>query len=67
MIASCYFTAPAARAVVAWVVFGLGAVYALWIAVVSWAWLEFFAAGAWERSSSVAADAGPKDLQKKQS
>ena len=44
IIVSCYFTAPAARAVVAWVVFGVGAVYALWIAVVSWAWGEFIAA-----------------------
>ena len=45
IIVSCYFTAPAARVLVAWVVFGLGAVYALWIAVVSWAWGEFIAAG----------------------
>ena len=45
IIASCYFTAPAARVVVAWVVFGAGAAYALWIAVVSWAWGEFVAAG----------------------
>src|ERR1044071_9783772 len=45
MIASCYFTAPAARAVVAWVVFGLGAVYALWIAVTASAWGEFISAG----------------------
>ena len=45
MIVSCYFAAPAARAVVAWVVFGADAVYALWIAVVSWAWGEFVAAG----------------------
>jgi hypothetical protein len=45
IIASCYFTAPAARVVVAWVVFGAGAAYALWIAVVSWAWGEFIAAG----------------------
>ena len=37
IIASCYFTAPAARVVVAWVVFGAGPVYALWIAMVSWA------------------------------
>ena len=45
IIVSCYFTAPAARVLVAWVVFSLGAVYALWIAVVSWAWGEFIAAG----------------------
>jgi hypothetical protein len=45
IIASCYVTAPAARALVAWVVFGVGAVYALWIAIVSWAWGEFVAAG----------------------
>ena len=45
IIVSCYFTAPAARTVVAWVVFAAGAVYALWIAVVSWAWGEFIAAG----------------------
>jgi len=42
---SCYFTAPAARTVVARVVFPAGDVYALWIAVVSWAWAEFIAAG----------------------
>ena len=34
IIVSCYFTAPAARTFIAWIVFGLGAVYALWIAVV---------------------------------
>ena len=45
IIVSCYFTAPAARTLVAWVVFGVGGVYALWIAVVSWAWGEFIAAG----------------------
>ena len=45
IVASSYFTAPSSRALVAWVVFGLGAVYALWIAVVSWAWPEFIAAG----------------------
>jgi hypothetical protein len=45
IIVSCYFTAPAARALVAWVAFGAGAVYALWIAIVSWAWGEFIAAG----------------------
>lgn len=45
IIVSCYFTAPAARALVAWLVFGVGAVYALWIAIVSWAWPEFTAAG----------------------
>ena len=45
IIVSCYFTAPTARALVAWVVFGAGAVYALWIAVISWAWGEFVAAG----------------------
>jgi uncharacterized protein involved in cysteine biosynthesis len=45
IIISCYYTAPAARTVVAWVVFAVGAVYALWIAVVSWAWAEFIAAG----------------------
>lgn len=45
IIVSCYFTAPAARAVVAWVMFGAGVVYALWIAVASSAWGEFIAAG----------------------
>jgi hypothetical protein len=45
IIVSCYFTAPAARAVVAWVVFGAGAVYALWIAVTASTWGEFIAAG----------------------
>ena len=45
MIVLCYFTAPAARALVAWVVFGLAGVYVLWIAIVSWAWSEFVAAG----------------------
>ena len=46
IVVSCYFTAPTARALVAWVVLGVGAVYALWIAIISWAWGEFFAAGA---------------------
>lgn len=46
IIVSCYLTAPAARVLVAWIVFGLGAVYALWIAVISWAWGEFISAGA---------------------
>jgi len=41
IIVSSYFTAPAARTVVAWVVFAVGAIYALWIAVISWAWTEF--------------------------
>ncbi|HMF45201.1 MAG TPA: hypothetical protein VKE29_00885 [Candidatus Udaeobacter sp.] len=41
----CYFAVPAARAVVAWIVFGTGGIYALWLAVVSWAWGEFIAAG----------------------
>jgi len=41
----CYFAVPAARAVVAWVVFGADGIYALWLAVVSWAWGEFIAAG----------------------
>ena len=45
IIVPSYFTAPAARAVVAWVVFAVGAIYALWIAVISWAWGEFLAAG----------------------
>src|SRR5262245_8674311 len=45
IIVSGYFTAPAARTPVAWIVFGLGGVYALWIAVISWAWGEFMAAG----------------------
>jgi hypothetical protein len=45
IVASYYFTAPTARTLVAWVVFSMGAVYALWIAVVSWAWGEFVAAG----------------------
>jgi hypothetical protein len=45
IIVSCYFIAPSGRAVVAWVVFGLGGVYALWIAIISWAWPEFIAAG----------------------
>ena len=46
IVVSCYFTAPAARIVVAWIVLAAGGVYALWIAVVSWAWAEFMAAGA---------------------
>lgn len=46
IIVSCYFTAPAARTVVAWVVLSAGGVYALWIAIISWAWGEFIAAGA---------------------
>ena len=45
IIASCYFTAPAVRAIVAWVAFGAGAAYALWIAVETSAWGEFVAAG----------------------
>jgi hypothetical protein len=45
VIASCYFTAPAARTLVAWVVFAAGAIYVLWVAVVSWACSEFIAAG----------------------
>src|SRR5262245_52219805 len=45
IIMSCYFTAPAARVYVTWIVFGAGAVYALWIAIVSWAWAEFVSAG----------------------
>jgi hypothetical protein len=45
IIVSCYVTAPAARTLVAWIVFSLGGVYALWIAVISWAWREFIAAG----------------------
>lgn len=45
IIVSCYFTAPAARVLVAWVVFGAGGVYALWLAIISWAWSEFLAAG----------------------
>jgi hypothetical protein len=45
VIVSCYFTAPAARTLVAWVVLAVGGIYALWIATVSWAWPEFIAAG----------------------
>ena len=45
IIVSCYFTAPVARAAVAWVVFGAGAVYALWIALAWSTWGEFIAAG----------------------
>lgn len=45
IVVSAYFTAPAARAVVAWVVFGAGGIYALWLAIISWAWGEFVAAG----------------------
>ena len=45
IVVSCYFTAPAPRTVMTWVVFGAGAVYALWIAIISWAWSEFVAAG----------------------
>jgi len=45
IIVSCYFTAPVARALVAWVVLGAGGIYAVWIAVVCWAWGEFIAAG----------------------
>lgn len=36
IIVACYFTAPTARALVAWII---------WIAVVSWVWSEFLAAG----------------------
>jgi hypothetical protein len=45
IIASAYFVAPAGRPTVAWIVFGAGAVYALWIAVTASAWGEFVAAG----------------------
>jgi hypothetical protein len=34
IISSAYFIAPAARHLVAWIVFAAGAVYALWIALV---------------------------------
>jgi hypothetical protein len=46
VISSAYFIAPAARPPVAWIVFGAGAAYALWIAVTASAWGEFVAAGA---------------------
>ena len=45
IIVSSYFTAPTRRILVAWIVFGVGGVYALWLALVSWAWGEFLAAG----------------------
>jgi hypothetical protein len=45
IISSTYFVAPAARPLVAWIVFAAGAVYALWIAVSTSAWGEFVAAG----------------------
>src|SRR5437762_2508250 len=45
IISSAYFVAPAARPLVAWIVFAAGAVYALWIAVSTSAWGEFVAAG----------------------
>lgn len=60
IIASSCFTAPAARTLVAWIVFAAGGVYALWIAVISWAWGEFVAAGHWWDSSSVVIYASPK-------
>ena len=46
VISSAYFIAPAARPLVAWIAFGAGAAYALWLAVVASAWGEFVAAGA---------------------
>jgi hypothetical protein len=45
IISSVYFVAPAARHLVAWIVFAVGAAYALWIAVGTSAWGEFMAAG----------------------
>ena len=45
IISSAYFVAPGARPIVAWIVFGAGAAYALWIAVSTSAWGEFVAAG----------------------
>jgi len=45
IISSAYFIAPAARPLIAWIVFGAGAAYALWLAVVASAWGEFVAAG----------------------
>src|SRR5437867_12850426 len=46
LIISCaYFVAPAARRLVVWIVFGIGAFYALWIAWSTAAWGEFIAAG----------------------
>jgi hypothetical protein len=45
VISSAHFIAPAARSRVAWIVFGTGAVYALWMAVTASAWGEFVAAG----------------------
>ena len=45
IIASAYFVAPASRALVAWIVFGAGAAYALSMAVAASAWGEFVAAG----------------------
>ena len=46
VISSAYFIAPAARPLIASIVFGAGAAYALWLAVVASAWGEFVAAGA---------------------
>jgi len=45
IISSAYFVAPAARPLVAWIIFALGAAYALWIAIGTSAWGEFVAAG----------------------
>jgi hypothetical protein len=45
IISAAYFVVPIYRSVVAWIVFGLGASYALWIAVATSAWPEFTAAG----------------------
>jgi hypothetical protein len=45
IISSAYFVAPAARHLVAWIVFAAGAAYALWIALATSAWGEFVAAG----------------------
>ena len=45
IISSAYFVAPAARRLVAWIVFAGGAAYALSIALSASAWGEFVAAG----------------------
>ena len=64
IIVSSYFTAPAARTVVAWVVFAVGAIYALWIAVISWAWGEFIAAGIGGVAAVLLLTRGPNILKR---
>jgi hypothetical protein len=64
IIISCYYIAPAARTVVAWVVFAVGAVDTLWIAVVSWAWGEFIAAGIGGVAAVLLLTRGPNMLRR---